>query len=273
MESETKLNDLSNVNPAQITISAGNDGNEEPEIDLWELLSFLLSKIGLIIAAVLTGAVIALLYTHFLVTPMYRSTGSLYVVSAKDSVINLSDFQVGNYLASDYEEVIYTWEVLQKTKDNLGLSYTTDEMRRMIFINNPQNTRILEVTVQSESPREAGLIANELMRVVSDYVGDVMETERPNVLSEAQTPLRPHSPSKTRNTMLGALLGGFISVFVIFIIFVLDDKVKTPDDILKYAGMPTLAIIPRITDAAYPLPGSKAPRKKAPARRQRKKGG
>ena len=142
--------------------------NGETEIDLLELLNVLLSNLRWIIAAVLIGALGAFFYTQYFVVPMYRSTGNLYVVSSQDSVINLSDFQVGNYLASDYEKVVYTWEVLEQTKENLSLPYTQEQMRRMITVNNPQNTRILEITVQSRSPREAALIANELMLVVSN---------------------------------------------------------------------------------------------------------
>lgn len=243
--------------------------NGETEIDLLELLNVLLSNLRWIIAAVLIGALGAFFYTQYFVVPMYRSTGNLYVVSSRDSVINLSDFQVGNYLASDYEKVVYTWEVLEQTKENLNLTYTLDELRGMISINNPQNTRILEITVQSRSPREAALIANELMLVVSKYVVDVMETDQPNILSEAQVPTERYSPSKTRNTMLGAVLGGFVSVLVIFIIFMLDDKIKTPDDILKHTGMPTLAIVPRM--AAEALPGAKVPLDKAAPNRRRVK--
>ena len=250
------------------TAQQGNQDNET-EIDLLELLNIMLQNFRWIIAAVLIGALGAFFYTQFFITPLYRSTGNLYVVSSRDSVINLSDFQVGNFLASDYEKVVFTWEVLQQTKDNLSLPYTQEELSKMIIVNNPQNTRILEITVQSKSPRDAALIANELMVVVSNYVVEVMDTEMPNILSKAQIPTERFSPSKTRNTMLGAVLGGFVSVLVIFIIFMLDDKIKTPDDILKYTGMPTMAIIPRM--AADVLPGVKVPQEKAAPTRRRVK--
>lgn len=221
---------------------------QEPEIDLLELLSVVMANIRWVIAAILAGAVLAFLYTQYFITPMYRSTGSIYVVSSKDAVVSLSDFQVSNFLTSDYEKVVYTWEVLQTTTENLGLPYSQEELRKMITVINPQNTRILEITVQSSNPGEAARIANELMVVVSNFVGSVMETEKPNILSEAKVPIERYSPSKTRNTLLGGVLGGSLSLLAIFIVFMLDDKVKTPDDIQKYAGMPTLAIVPHFGD-------------------------
>ena len=222
---------------------------EEKEIDLLELLSVLMANAKWIIAAVLIFAVAAFTFTRYFITPMYRSTGSIYVVSSKDSVINLSDFQMGNYLASDYEKVVYTWEVLHQTRQNLALDYSQDKLRGMVRVNNPANTRILEITVESPNAQEAAAIANELMRVVSNYVVNVMETEKPNILSEALVPSRRYSPSLTRNTMLGGVLGGFLSVLTIFVLFILDDKIKTPEDILKHAGLQTMAIIPKSGDA------------------------
>lgn len=276
MTSDKPLQDQANqaIN-TQLALQQGMQ-EAETEIDLLELLSVLLANLRWIVLAVLFCAAGAFFYTQHFVTPMYRSTGSLYVVSSRDSVINLSDFQMGNYLASDYEKVVYTWEVLQQTRENLNLPYTQEALRSMIFVNNPQNTRILEITVQSAIPREAANIANQLMLVVSDYVQNVMETEKPNILSEAQVPTVRHSPSKTRNTMLGGVLGGFLSVLVIFIVFMLDDKIKTPDDILKYTGIPTLAIVPRMESGIPPTPAiqkpvSKTPPKPPPKRRTQQK--
>lgn len=237
------------------TISLTSSGNasllrEDDEIDLMELLSVLLTNLRWIIAAIILFAVGAFLFTQYMIVPKYRSTGSIYVVSSKDSVISLSDFQMGNYLASDYEEVVYTWEVLQQTRQNLSLDYSHKQLRSMIYVNNPLNTRILEITVESTSPDEAALIANELINVVSNYVVNVMETEKPNTLSQARSPIYRYSPSMTKNVILGALLGGFISVLVIFVLFIVDDKIRTPDDILKHTDMYTLAIVPRPVNTA-----------------------
>ena len=87
------------------------DEGGEDEIDLVELMYRLLEKWKIIVLACILGALIAGVYTICFVTPMYTATSKLYVVNAKDSAINLSDLQVGNYLASDYTEVFSNWHV------------------------------------------------------------------------------------------------------------------------------------------------------------------
>ena len=44
--------------------------------------------------------------------------------------------------------------------------------------------------------------------------------------------------------MLGALLGLVISMGFVVLIFILDDTVKTPDDVEKYLGLNVLTSIP-----------------------------
>lgn len=70
----------------------------EDTIDLLELFMGLLAHWTLIAATAVVGAVLMALYTFFLVTPMYKATATIYVVSRNDSVLNFSDLQVGSEL-------------------------------------------------------------------------------------------------------------------------------------------------------------------------------
>ena len=71
---------------------------EEDTIDLLELCMGLLDHWKFIAAAAAAGAVLAALYTFLLVTPLYKATSTIYVVSRNDSVLNLSDIQIGSAL-------------------------------------------------------------------------------------------------------------------------------------------------------------------------------
>lgn len=216
----------------------------ETQIDLVELFFRLLESVKYIILATVLGAILLGLYTFFLVTPQYRSTAKLYVLNSSDSVLNLSDFQVGSYLASDYQEVFKTWEVNERVIANLGLDYSYTQLQEMVTVSNPSNTRILYITVQSADPAEAAVIANEYADVVREYIAETMATEKPNILSSALESIKPVSPNKTLNVLLGAFAGAVIAVIVIVVLYLLDDKIKSTDDIARYAGIPTLSVVP-----------------------------
>lgn len=232
------------VQQAELMQLQQQDG--EREIDLVELGYELLDKLKYIILAALLGIVLAAVYTFVIAVPQYEAVAKLYVLNSDDSVVNLSDLQLGNYLASDYTEVFKTWEVNEMVRTNLGLSYTYEELDKMVVVTNPADTRILYITVKSPDPQEATDMANEYAKVVSDYVSTIMATERPNTLSMAIVPVKPVSPKKAMNLILGLVIGMVLAIGIVVVRLVMDDSVKSADDVTRMTGLPVLAIVPML---------------------------
>lgn len=214
------------------------------KVELIKLFHALLRSWKLILISVILGALMAGIYTTQFVTPLYEATSKLYVLTSKDSAINLSDLQFGAYLTSDYQEVFKTWEVHEQVNQNLGLDYSYGKLQSMLNITNPNNTRILLITVRSYSAEEATNLANEYALVAKKYIADIMRADEPSILSVALKPLNPSSPSLRRNIALGVVLGMLVSFSIVFFRFLLDDRLKNSDDILKYTGLSTLAVVP-----------------------------
>ncbi len=227
-------------------ISENVEDERENEIDLLELFYCLLENIKWLILAAISGAVVMALISLIVLTPKYEATAKLYVMNQSDSAINLSDLQIGSYLTSDYQEVFKTWEVHEQVLQNLGLDYTYTQLEGMLSISNPSDTRVLYITVTSVDPEEATAMANEYARVAKNYIYEVMGSEEPSIFSTALEPLDPVSPRKTLNTVLGFLVGGLLMTGFLVVRFIMDDKIKTADDITKYLGMPTLAVVPAV---------------------------
>lgn len=216
----------------------------EQEIDLIELLYKMLEKFKYIVLSATLCAMLAGVYSFFIATPKYEATAKLYIVNSKDSALNLADLQIGSYLTTDYQEVFNTWEVHEMVIRALGLDYTYVQLEDMLTVKNPTNTRILNITVISDDPAEAKDIANAYAKEAKKYISIMMATDEPNILSSALQPVKPVSPNKTMNVLLGFVLGALLVVGIVAVQFILDDKVKTADDILRYVNVPTLAVVP-----------------------------
>ena len=240
-EKETALHTPSQSMTAVKTLNTERDA--EIEIDLGELFLRLLDKWYIIVAAALVGTLISGIWTFFFVTPMYEATSKLYILNSDDSVINLSSLQLGSQLANDYTHVFNNWHVHENVVDKLGLDYTYKDMEKMVRVNNPSNTRLLEITVSSPDPSEAQLIANTYASVAPEFIAKVMKTVEPSIFQEARLPSAPVSPSKSRSLILGFLIGAVLAVGVITVMFVMDDKVRTSDDVTKLLGLPTLGVV------------------------------
>lgn len=221
------------------------ENQDEIEIDLLEILNVLKRKILLILAAGLMTECISGLFTQLFVTPVYESTSSILVLSKETTLTSLADLQLGSSLTSDYTVLIKSTPVLEQVIENLKLEDMTDEkFRKKITIENPSDSRILEITVQDPDPVMAKEMVDEIADVASDYIGDKMEVVPPKIIEIGKIPVVRAAPSVAKNCILGLLFGAVACVAVIIVYAVLDDTLKTEEDIVKYLDTSVLAVVP-----------------------------
>ena len=221
------------------------DMNDEMEIDLLDLAYMLMDHWHHLLLCLLAGAVIFNAYAFFGIQPTYQSTSKLYVVSTSDdSVVNLNDLNLGTSLTSDYEELMLSYPVLNRVIDRLDLDVTSDELAKAFSLNNPSDTRILEITATSTDPQMAMDLAETMAEEAIDYLPDTMSTLAPNLAQHAKLPESKVAPSYTKFTMIGALLGLLICAAFFIVKYLMDDTIHTADDMEKYFGLVPLTTIP-----------------------------
>ena len=217
----------------------------EEEIDLVEIFYLLWGKLLNIILCLFLGAGIAFAYSYFLITPTYRATSKMYILSAsKNTVVNLSDLQIGSALKADYKALLTSRELLEDVIYKLDLDYSYSQLESMITVTNPTDTRILVITVTSTDPVEAANIANKLAAQGKIWLPEVMKTDEPTVYEKAVVPTRKYKPSYSRNTLLGGMIAALLYCVFLIIRYLMDDTLKTSDDVFKYLDLTPLAVVP-----------------------------
>ena len=83
-------------------------------------------------------------------------------------------------------------------------------------------------------------VRQHLLAVILESV----EAGSVKVISSAAVNPTPVSPNVGRNTMLGGVLGLVISVGIILLAVLLDNKIHTEDDIAKYLDLAVVGVIP-----------------------------
>ena len=218
--------------------------DEEREIDLRELFFALKKRILWIIAAALLGGCIACAYTQIFITPTYTSTSSVLVISKETTLTSIADLQLGTELAKDYEILIKSTPVLEEVIDNLGLDMDKNTLKQSITVENPTDTRILNISVTNTDPAEAKEIVDQVAQVSSEFVGDKMEVVPPKIIEVGEIPTAKTAPSVARNALLGLMAGFVLSAGLVVVLAVLNDTIKSEDDITRYLGISTLATVP-----------------------------
>lgn len=221
--------------------------NEEMEIDLLELLMVMKKHLAAILMAGIVGLVIMFAYTSFLATPLYSASSMMYVMPDNSNSMNsstLSDMQVGQQLTSDYSSMIESRSFMEDVIKKLNLTIDYQQLLEKVEVTNPTSSRILQVTVNDPNPQTAADIANEVASVAESKLKEITGMQAIKIYEEAAVPDRPSSPSLKKNCALGLLAGLILAMAVVTILYLLDDTIKTEDDIEKYLGMTTLAVLP-----------------------------
>lgn len=222
----------------------------EEEIDLVWLFYALLQKLWVIIAVAVICACGMAGYTHFRVQPTYTSTSTMLILTKETTLTSLADLQLGSQLTKDYTVLLTSRSVLEQVIDNLGLNMGYRQLRGMISMDNPEDTRILSVSVTANDPEQAKAIVDELAAVSSVYIGDMMEVNPPKIIEEGETTGTRTGPNVKKNTMIGFMAGALIVCVIIVILEILNDTVQTEEDIERYLSIPALAVIPSRSESA-----------------------
>ena len=238
--------------------------DEEMEIDLLELALRLVEKWKQIALAAALGAMAAAALVLFAITPTYEATAKLYVLSASNAIVNLSDLQIGSYLTSDYREVFKNRHVYEEVVRRLALDVPYEELTRRIAVSNPSDTRILYITAKSTDPAEAMNLANTYASVAQEFIPQRMESQGPTLFETAVLPDAPASPNKPLAVAAGFALGLMAMCAYVAIQFVADDRIRTGEDIEKRLGLAVLGIMP--LESERPALKAGPGRKAAPAR-------
>lgn len=215
------------------------------EIDLQEIVGLLIHWLWLILACgLLTGAV-GFFLSAFVITPQYESTTKVYILNKQDnSTLTYSDVQLGSQLTKDYAQLIQSRDVLESVIETFALKEGYEALLARVQVETPSDTRIIAITVTDDDPAMAQLLADEIRKVASEHIKNVTDIEAVNVAEGANLPESPSSPSILKWTLVGMLIGIFLCAMVLVIRFLLDDTVKTSEDVEKYLGLSTLAMIP-----------------------------
>jgi len=223
-----------------------SNGNDEIEIDLRELYHLLKVRVWIILLSAFLAASAAWFISSHLLTPVYNSTTKLYILNKSTSLtgLNLEDLQLGTQLTQDYMVLVKSRPVVSQVIENLNLTMPYEEMLQIITINNPSDTRILEITARYPDPYLAKGIVDEFAKVSSIRIANIMETSVPAIVEEGYVQSYPSGPNVRKNIIIGAFLGGVLSAAGIILLYLLDDTIKSSRDVKRYLELNTIGVIP-----------------------------
>ena len=221
---------------------------QEPKtVDLAGMFFRILEKFWIIlVSAAVCATVMGVLAGNSVMT--YSATSKLYIVNKDSSGVNISDLQLGTVLTLDYQEVFKTWEVHKMVIEELDLPYSYQQMQSMLTISNPEETRILYITISNPDAKMAAKIANAYAKAAKTFIINTMEGVEPSDFSIALEPSVGSGANVGSSAVIGFVGGGVLAVAILAFLFVLDNRPRSPEAIQQYGGIPTLSVFPANKD-------------------------
>lgn len=115
-------------------------------------------------------------------------------------------------------------------------------------MNPVNNTEIFEIRVEYPDPEGALLLANTIAKLAPQKIIEIKDADAVRVVDPARLPANPSSPNVLLNTAIGALLSLVLSVLAIFMIEILDRRIKNEEDLIRNFQVPILGTVPKFKD-------------------------
>ena len=229
--------------------------NDDIQIDLIKLFKALWRRalVIILVAVVFASAVFA--YTLFFVSPAYDATASIYVNNSSFSFgstsfsISASELNASNSLVNTYIYILKSRTTLEDVIAKGNLPYTYGQLAGMISTKTVSGTAAFDITVRSSSPTEAEYIANIIAQILPDRIAEIVDGSSVRIVDYAIVPAHRSTPSYTKNTVIGFLVGALLSAAIVIIRFLINEQndvvIHSVDDLRAlYPDVRVLAMIP-----------------------------
>lgn len=213
-------------------------------VDIKRLFLLFVRKIWLVVLAVILGSIIgALIYT---VVTSYTNGEEKYRVSC-DYYITFNFEQFEN--STDYYNA-YTWDsilrddpVVDYAMTELSDSVTKEQVLSAVTGEMLGDYRILTVNVTTTDPVLSQNIANAYVVSLEHFASEVDMLKKISLWSSG-TPEHINENTRTKNAaFLGGLVSCLLSLFILFITYLLDDAIYVETDFSKRYAIPFLGTV------------------------------
>lgn len=221
------------------------------EIDLLELLNIARKHIVKIISLCILCSAIGFAIAEFVIPEKFTATSKIIIVKDENqasSTVTYSDIQLTQSLASTYEQIMMSEAVSDEVINNLELDskydIDTKKYNDIVSASTENKTEVMTIKAETISPELSAKIVNEAVDVFIKKVYSIYDIRNVSILNRAKIPEEKSSPSITKYTAIGGLIGLVISAAVVVILSVTDTKVKTEEELKEIFDYPTIGNIP-----------------------------
>lgn len=192
-------------------------GQDEIEIDISELIKYLITKVIIILLSIFIGAgVIGGIY-YAKNRVVYTADTKLYITIPKTSDKTLI-YDDADKLVLDYLELVKSDLIMDKVSSETKLPVT--EIKDSVSVKQVTGKRFIIITTQNEKEDKTTEISNAVLKITDKTITDVIKKDKPITVERTKEPVKTNTISVKKYIFIGALAGFILSISGLFIFYI-----------------------------------------------------
>lgn len=216
---------------------------EKNSFGVEKIVKLFLEKWYIFVAFLALCLIACTVYYFAMVEEYYVAATTIYVTEeVTDEKNENTELMVNEKRAKDYKVIATSNRVLDKVK----VKFPKVRIRPAdISVDEYPDTRIFKLSVKHINPHIAAAVANEITKIMIEEVEDIISKNNIKVIDLAKTPTAPQKGNVYMYYMLAFVVALFLSLLVVLLFEIFDNKVKGPEDFSERFDFPIVGMIPK----------------------------
>lgn len=224
----------------------------EQTLDFKVIFFMLRKKLGWIIVATVLGAVIAFLFSEYMLDEKYTSSAQIYITNTQelDQQIDAGDLSAARTMASTYCIILQSEKARSLLSEQLATNqaYINSKYKSSytLSVSVRDESEVLRITSTSRDPELSAAVCNEMINVSSMLIEQIFDGGQSHSLGDAMASKTPSSPNIRANMLTGAIVACVVMCALLILWAMLDNRVKDEADFVAKVKIPVLGEVPSI---------------------------
>ncbi len=233
-------------------------------IDLREIFALLLHNIVWIILCAVICGLAGFAVNWFVLKPVYQADAMIIVNTREEQNVVVTNDQINSakQLVNTYEVILKSDTVMDQVVSSLigrGLAaegtLSTRGLKNKVTVSSVNSTQVMKISATDQDPELALAMVDEILTVAPSIIIRTVKAGSVEVVSMPKLNPDPISPKKMRNLALCLFGGGVVAAAFFILREILDNTIKTDEDIRTKLDLPVLGVIPRTRENDMVRPG------------------
>lgn len=203
------------------------------EVNIKGFLEIIKTRLWIILLVMVLTGLTGYFYNSMSNQPLYE-TSTRIIIGSDNDYMNTLIVMIKDPL------------IMEKVKKELKLSRTPSAIASQVETARIDDSQVIMISVIDKDPSLAVEIANTTAKVFKNEVGNILDFDDVQLLSEAIENPYPFNENQNRIIILASIFGLITGLGFVFLLDALDDTIKSEGEVEDILGVPVLGVIPNI---------------------------